>query len=101
MERKHWIKHVEAWKESGLTRKMYCQENDVKASTFNTWVRRYRGILFKENASDLVEIKPKRSREIKSLNSRIEIAAGGFTIRVSEEVDMNLLRKVLLMVEGL
>jgi len=64
MERKHWIKHVEAWKESGLTRKMYCQENDVKASTFNTWVRCYRDTL-QENASDLVEIKPKRSREVK------------------------------------
>ncbi len=45
MERKHWIKHVEAWKQSGLTRKMYCQENDVKASTFNTWVCRYRDTL--------------------------------------------------------
>lgn len=100
MEKKHWIKHVEAWEESGLTRKMYCQRQDVKTSTFNTWVRRYQDAL-QENASDLVEIKPKRNREGKPLNSGIEITAGGFTIRVSNEVDMNLLRKVLLMVEGL
>ncbi len=34
-----WRKHVEAWKRSGMSKRAYCLQNNLTASSFNAWNR--------------------------------------------------------------
>ena len=36
----HWQRHVEAWRESGLTQADYCRQQGLNSKTFSVWVRR-------------------------------------------------------------
>jgi len=36
-KRNHWKKHIEKWKESGLTQSEYCRRNDLKIKSFGYW----------------------------------------------------------------
>ena len=35
-----WQEHITAWQGSGLTQKAYCQQRDLRYSTFGYWVRK-------------------------------------------------------------
>jgi hypothetical protein len=39
-KRRFWEKHIEKWKESGLSQVEYCRVNDVKIKSFRYWKRR-------------------------------------------------------------
>ncbi|WP_250465090.1 IS66 family insertion sequence element accessory protein TnpA [Microbulbifer litoralis] len=32
-----WQQHIQTWKESGLSQAAYCQQHDLKLSTFTYW----------------------------------------------------------------
>lgn len=34
-----WRRHIEAWKNSGLSKRGYCLANDLSQSSFNAWNR--------------------------------------------------------------
>ena len=36
-KREHWHRHIEAWKSSGLSRRIYCEQNGLKLSTLDYW----------------------------------------------------------------
>ena len=53
------IEHIKAWQASGLTQRVYCQQQGLNVKTFSRWFRAYR--LSKQPATLLlipVEIKP-------------------------------------------
>jgi hypothetical protein len=33
----HWRRHVEAWRESGLSQAAYCQQQRLNRKTFSEW----------------------------------------------------------------
>ena len=35
-----WRRHVEAWRESGLSQADYCRQQGLNPKTFSTWARR-------------------------------------------------------------
>jgi hypothetical protein len=35
-----WCRHVEAWRESGLSQVVYCRQRGLNPKTFSTWARR-------------------------------------------------------------
>lgn len=37
-----WLKHVTAWRTSGLLQTAYSRQHNLNATTFNNWVRRIR-----------------------------------------------------------
>ena len=37
-----WRRHVEAWRESGLSQADYCRQQGLNSKTFSTWTRRVR-----------------------------------------------------------
>ena len=39
----HWRRHVEAWRESGLSQAAYCQQQGLNRKTFSLWTRRDQG----------------------------------------------------------
>ena len=41
----HWRRHVEAWRESGLSQAAYCHQQGLNRKTFSVWTRRFQGDL--------------------------------------------------------
>jgi len=39
----HWRRHVEAWRESGLSQAAYCHQQGLNRKTFSVWTRRIQG----------------------------------------------------------
>ncbi|WP_419585961.1 IS66 family insertion sequence element accessory protein TnpA, partial [Thiolapillus sp.] len=37
-----WQPHISAWPQSGLTQKAYCEQQELRYSTFGYWVRKLR-----------------------------------------------------------
>ena len=37
-----WQLHIAAWQQSGLTQKAYCEQQELRYSTFGYWVRKLR-----------------------------------------------------------
>jgi len=37
----YWLRHVHALQSSGLTRRAYCERNQVKLSTFGYWCHKF------------------------------------------------------------
>jgi predicted alpha/beta hydrolase family esterase len=50
----HWRRHVEAWRESGLSQVGYCRQQGPNRKTFSVWTRRVQGDL-SLNKDDPVE----------------------------------------------
>ena len=36
----HWLRHVETWRESGLSQADYCRQQGLNHKTFSVWTRR-------------------------------------------------------------
>ena len=48
----HWRRHVEAWRESGLSQAAYCHQQGLNRKTFSVWTRRIQDNLsLNKNAS--------------------------------------------------
>ncbi|WP_419605817.1 IS66 family insertion sequence element accessory protein TnpA [Thiolapillus sp.] len=37
-----WQSHISAWQQSGLTQKAYCEQQELRYTTFGYWVRKLR-----------------------------------------------------------
>ena len=37
-----WQPHIAAWQQSGLTQKAYCEQQELRYSTFGYWIRKLR-----------------------------------------------------------
>ncbi|WP_419630925.1 IS66 family insertion sequence element accessory protein TnpA, partial [Thiolapillus sp.] len=37
-----WQPHISAWQQPGLTQKAYCEQQELRYSTFGYWVRKLR-----------------------------------------------------------
>ena len=35
----HWLRHVETWRESGLSQADYCRQQGLNHKTFSVWTR--------------------------------------------------------------
>ena len=42
-KRRFWLKHTEAWRQSGQSQREYCSRHDLAISTFQLWRRRLAG----------------------------------------------------------
>lgn len=94
----HWSDHVEAWKESGKSRRKYTEEQRINIHTFNTWVTRYRDRL-ETKVTEFVAVKPEGLEE-PAPSTPLEISTGGYTIRIRRKEDLPLLEAVLSMMGG-
>ena len=52
-----WRRHVEAWRESGLSQADYCQQQGLNRKTFSVWTRCVQGGLFLDKDAPL-ELRP-------------------------------------------
>lgn len=40
--RESWARHVQAWRDSGLTQVAYCQQHELKPKALAYWIRRHK-----------------------------------------------------------
>lgn len=59
------FKHIENWKQSGLTQTTYCQQQNLKLPTFNYWVVKYHKLESPSSDSKFITIE-KQSRLVEN-----------------------------------
>lgn len=42
--RESWARHVQAWRDSGLTQVAYCQQHELKPKALAYWIRRHKQV---------------------------------------------------------
>jgi len=55
----NWRRHVEAWRESGLSQADYCRQQNLNRKTFSLWTRRVRDDLSmsKDSPLELISVQ--------------------------------------------
>lgn len=83
-----WKRHIESWRQSELSQRKYCLDNNLNKNTFGYWVQRLKS-LGKDN--DLVEVNIKNP-----LSDSIELTIDDFVkIKVKEGFNPILLKKII------
>ncbi len=78
-KRDGWLRHLEAWKGSGLSANQYCTENGINKSSFRYWIDRDRGKLkTKKKFVKLNLQKPIPANE----GNNISLKYGSFEIKI-------------------
>lgn len=67
--------HVQSWKQQKLSRKLYCQQNDLSLHKFHYWVLK----LFKEEKSSSV---PKKTKGFTKIPQPVAVSTMGPTFQV-------------------
>ena len=102
LQKRHWVKKVESWKESGLSKAEYCRREGINQGTFSTWSHRYK-TQFEGERKGFVEITPKKSKEScskPSTNYPVEISAGGFSVKINGNADCHLIENIFKALEA-
>lgn len=107
--REFWRHHIRAWCRSGQRREDYCHEHGLNPQTFNVWVGRLReefratGTRSNDPAgaetATFVPVEMTSESEAAAATGTsdppIEIDAGGVTLRVTAEADIDVLTRVI------
>lgn len=90
-KRNYWLQHIQALQESGLTRRAYCEQNQVKLATLGYWCQKFNSSAKSrrpENGWIPVQIREEE-------HSGIDLRIGRVNIAVKAGFDPLLLADVL------
>jgi len=90
-KRNHWQRHVEALKAGGLTRRAYCEKNQIKLSTLDYWCQKLGHEEKQRNEIGWVPLQI--SEEVSS--SGIDLRIGRIIVTVKPGFDPALLTELL------
>ena len=104
----YWREHLLQWAQSGVTQKQFCQQRGLSLDAFVWWKARYRDQLnlpyraikansAKKHKQHFVEVK--LSSRIPQLPYEV-VLANHRCIRVGERFDVDVLRKLIAVVES-
>lgn len=102
LQKRHWVKKVESWKESGLSKAEYCRREGINRGTFSTWSHRYKTQIEGERKG-FVEITPQKTEESCSEEASAypaKISAAGFTVKINGNADSSLIESIFKALEG-
>jgi hypothetical protein len=88
----YWRQHVEAVKSSGLTRKAYCEANQIKKSSFDYWCHKLSYLKRKANGKETGWIPVQVCEDT---SSGIELRIRRMTIAIKPGFDQALLNELL------
>jgi len=89
----YWRQQIEALKSSGLSRKAYCEKNQIKLSTLDYWRRKLSRSEEKINGAKETGWIPVRISDDES--SGIDLRIGRITVVVKPGFDQTLLTELL------
>ncbi len=90
-KKKFWTEHIRKWEVSGLSRKEYSRQNDLKVSTFDYYRKKHAG-----KKGKFVEITADRAQRNEGIEIRIREGIG---IRITSGFDEHLLRTIIACLE--
>ena len=92
-QKRFWRHHIQAWQDSGLSQRAYCQKNNLKEYRFSHWKSR----LTKDNvASRFVRVPLPSHLPVPIKRGVLHVySPNGFRIEVNEDFDPRLLKKLL------
>ena len=94
----HWRRHVEAWRESGLSQADYCRQQGLNHKTFSVWTRRVQvnPSLDKNTPLDLLPVQLEPSPSIASTQASMMLRlANGAQLELSTAVPPRWLAELL------
>ena len=95
---KFWEEKVGEWRQSGLSRKDFCEQNGLKPTKLGYWVRRIGKL---EQEESLVEVKVDNSLRKTAYNPVEIIVGSGYRINVSHGFDHRVFCEVIKALESL
>jgi hypothetical protein len=93
-----WQRHVEAWRESGLSQANYCQQQGLNRKTFSVWTRRVQGDLSlnKDTPLELLPVQLELSALVASTPTSVMLRlANGVQLELSTAVSPGWLAELL------
>ena len=96
-KRSRWLRHVERWKESGLSVNKYCIENGINKNSFRYWIERDKKNLKSEKFIKLTIPKPSISG--KEAHTII-LKYGEYEIKLPLAFEESELNRILNLLEG-
>lgn len=98
-----WRGRVEAWRQSGLSQRAFCERNQLALSTFQLWLRQLKSQA--SRASTIVEIVPVTVSRIQPLRAQtppivVVMGGGQYRLEVAEGFHSTTLREVVRALEG-
>ena len=94
----HWYRHVEAWRESGLSQADYCRQQGLNHKTFSVWTRRVQVDLSldKDAPLDLLPVQLEPSAPVASTQASVMLRlAHGAQLELSTAVSPRWLAELL------
>jgi len=95
----HWQRHVEAWRESGLSQADYCRQQGLNHKTFSVWTRRVQGDLSLNKDASLelisVQVAPSTAVAITEASAIILRLSHGAQLELSTAVSPRWLAELL------
>lgn len=90
---KQWRQHVESYRSSGLTRKAYCERNQIKESTFGYWCKKMKRT--EQGLDKCLEPMWIPLQVSEERSSGINIRFGNITLEIKPGFDKTLLVELL------
>ena len=95
---KVWEEKIGKWRQSGLSRKDFCEQNGLKLTRLGYWIRRIAKL---EQDESLVEVKVDHSLRKTAYNPVEIIVGSGYRINVSHGFDHKVFCEVIKALESL
>jgi hypothetical protein len=94
--------HIEAWKSSGQSQKVYCGQSGLAITTFQYWAKKYREESAQDEASAItpgfipLEVQPDPEMIQEELPNQLHfLFPNGIQVKCSERVHPGVLRTLL------
>jgi len=91
-KRRHWEKHVEAWRASGLPQAQYCRQHNLKVHCLVYWRKRYP--CKSQDPISFVQLKLPDEFQVPR-PAAIKISVGNCRIEVERGFDPDTLKKIV------
>lgn len=93
--------HIEAWKNSGQSQKIYCEQAGLAYTTFQYWAKKYREELSETEITDMpgfipVKVRPDSEKGQTGITNQLHfLFPNGIQVKCSESVHPEVLRTLL------
>lgn len=96
-DREFWIRHVEGWRASGLTQRLYCRRHRLRKGSLGYWASTLKRP--KAVAAQLVEVGRAQVKEQRSLSPIELVVEGRYLLRLWPGMEPAHMREVLSVLE--
>lgn len=86
-----WRKIIEDCQKSGLSNKMYCQQQGISEKTYYYWLRKVRTAVVEQAAPQIMELEPEKEERTEMLYIRYR----GAELTLPAETDIDAIASVL------